>query len=121
MGPKTKELLSLVSEMYELLRSDMDDHWSRSFAKAGQELMNGDLHGIERILGMYGGMGSLNDVILGQQVIDGKHSYTENAPQLNERFMKLKSEIYALANWIKRNAEVQGAEQGAQPDAFGAG
>jgi len=66
MGPKTQELVSVLEELTSLLESDGDSHWSNWMQKAKARLLNSDYSGVEYLLSAYGGMGSLNDLVLGQ-------------------------------------------------------
>ena len=81
MGPKTQELISTLDSLIEMLIGQNEMHWAKWMDDARKEIKNSDLHGIERILSAYGGMGSINDI-----------SHPKN----------LISKVYELANAIKK-------------------
>ena len=105
MGPKTKELISVLSELAALLEGDGDSHWRSWMLEAKERLQHSDYSGIEHLLNAYGGMGSLNDLVLGQSYKDGVFAWKPGYIELNERFEKLRTKAWDLAQGIKRHHE----------------
>jgi carbohydrate-selective porin OprB len=66
-------------------------------------LLGSDYSGIEYLLSAYGGMGSLNELILGQSYVDGVLSWNPGHVELNEKFIELCNNTKQLANAIKRS------------------
>ncbi|MNP82658.1 hypothetical protein D3C76_1813750 [compost metagenome] len=64
-------------------------------------MLGSDFSGIEYLLSAYGGMGSLNDLILGQNYVDGTLSWKPGHVELNEKFIELRDKAEQLANAIK--------------------
>ena len=62
MGPKTRELVDLLEEMAELLTAHGERFWAEKLEKSVQWLRNLDGRGISYFLGLFGGMGSINDL-----------------------------------------------------------
>jgi hypothetical protein len=102
MGPKTEQLIGVLEQLAVLLESDGDDHWSQWIRKARALLVNTDYRGIEYLLSAYGGMGSLNDLVLGQGSVDGVFAWKPGYVELNEAFDLLRGQAATLANAIRR-------------------
>ena len=62
--------------------------------------MRGDDSGIQHVLGAYGGMGSVNDLVLGQGSDNGVFAWKPGAQKLNNRFAALRSRAWELAQEI---------------------
>lgn len=103
MGPKTQELVSVLDKLAALLDGDGGRHWSAWVRKAKAHLLNSDYSGIEYLLSAYGGMGSINDVVLGQSYNNGVFDWKSRRIELNEEFAKLRNKAWELANAIKRS------------------
>ena len=89
MGPKTKELIEVLSSIIELLESGGETHWVAWMRKSKSRLEASDFSGITHLLEAYGGMESFNDLIICQQTIEGilswKYDYIEkNDERLNK-------------------------------------
>ncbi|MEL4204831.1 hypothetical protein C9E85_16375 [Plesiomonas shigelloides] len=103
MGPKTQELIGVLDELASVLESDGNTHWGGWMQKARARLLNSDFSGIEYLLSAYGGMGSLNDVVLGQSYKNGVFEWKPGHVELNEKFTALSSKAWELADAIKRS------------------
>lgn len=103
MGPKTQELIGVLAELAFVLENDGNAHWCGWMRKARTRLLNSDYSGIEYLLSAYGGMGSLNDVVLGQICKDGVFEWKPGHIELNEKFAALSSKAWELADAIKRS------------------
>ncbi|WP_446739925.1 DUF6966 domain-containing protein [Pseudomonas sp. TH31] len=73
--------------------------------KARTLLVNADYRGIEYLLSAYGGMGSLNDLVLGQESVDGVFAWKPGYVELNEAFDLLRGQAATLANAIRRTQD----------------
>jgi hypothetical protein len=107
MGSQTDKLIVLLSEAVLLLESDAETHWRSWMLRARNSLEQSDYSGIEYLLGAYGGMGSFNDLALGQTSIDGTFAWKPGAKALNDRLDVLRTEIWQLATYIKNNHEIR--------------
>lgn len=65
-------LLSILDELIALLRGSGETHWSAWLEKDRILIANGDFYGVEHLLRAFGGMGSFNDVALGETEKDAK-------------------------------------------------
>jgi hypothetical protein len=103
MGPKTAELIDVLEELAILLESDGDNHWSRWMRKAKTLLQASDYSGITYLRSAYGGMGSFNDLILGQSRVDSVFSWKPGYKELNERLDELRNKASQLGAEIQRD------------------
>jgi hypothetical protein len=102
MGPKTNELVEILGQLVAMLESDGNAHWSDWMRRAQSLLERSDASGIDGLLSAYGGMGSFNDLILGQTMENGVFAWKPNAEELNSRFDELRSKAWILADALKR-------------------
>ncbi|MGF6110385.1 hypothetical protein HKK52_01060 [Pseudomonas sp. ADAK2] len=102
MGPKTEQLIGVLEQLAVVLESDGAVHWGQWMRKARAHLLNGDAYGVEYLLSAYGGMSSLNDLVLGQSFVAGVFAWKPGHVELNERFDALRDEAARLAYAIKR-------------------
>ena|SRR5690348_9237122 len=103
MDSTIKELIETLDELAEVLDSDGASRWSSWMRTSAQRLGNGDLSGVEHLLRAYGGMGSINDLILGQTTQNGSFAWKPDYVALNERFEALRSKAWQLAQHIRRS------------------
>ena len=91
MGPITKELVGVLSELILLLEGENEKRWSAWLMRSKSRIEHSDYSGIELTLSAYGGMGSFNDYII-----------TGNLKS-NEKLNALRSKAWKLAEEIKRS------------------
>ena len=103
MGPKTKELIAVLNNLISLLESGDENHWSNWLYKSKSRIEGSDFSGIELLLSAYGGMGSFNDLVICQQINNGKVEFTKDYTEKNEELRKLRSKAWDLAESIKRD------------------
>lgn len=101
MRPKTKELIEVLGELAALLESDGDTHWSSWMLRAQSRLKHSEYSGVEYFLSAFGGMGSFNDIILGQCTQNGAFAWRPGYKKINEQFEKLRTKAWELATKIK--------------------
>lgn len=103
MGPKTKELIDVLEALIFTLECDSETFWCDRIRKACSRLLESDYSGIEYLLDGYGGMGSFNDLVLGQSIKDGVLVWTPSAIELNEKLQVMRNQAWELASAIKRS------------------
>ncbi|CAG4891988.1 DUF6966 domain-containing protein [Paraburkholderia gardini] len=91
-------LAHMLDQAEALLRSYGQVRWAEWLAKDARLIRSLDGYGIEHLLSAYGGMGSLNDVVLQRSNIGTELLIPEGD---NERFDELRGEIYALAHMLR--------------------
>lgn len=102
-APLTEQLIDVLDQLATVLESDGDTHWSQWIRKARAHVMNSDYYGIEYLLSAYGGMGSFNDLILGQSSVNGAFAWKPGHVELNNKFDALRNQAAKLAHKIKRS------------------
>jgi len=83
---------TVLARMAELLRLGARNDWANALEKFRGELANDPSPTAASIITMYGGMGSLNDLVLHR---NGQVLITEN-----DEFDALRSELYQLCHEI---------------------
>lgn len=95
-----EEIQSVLSEMATLLRVGYRQDWADIYEHLGKQIAVAPQAACRKILGSYGGMGSLNDVVLQK---NGKMLQAEN-----ERFDSLRSLLHVLCSeYLASNPLIQ--------------
>lgn len=99
MYDSTHKDLTLIIELLE----NESQHWSAFFKKALVAFENGDyIRCGDIILSGSGGMGSLNDLVLGQSSDEnGNFQWKPNYKKLNDEFQKKLNSRYAFSRDIR--------------------
>ncbi len=95
--PEVEELALTLQQMASLLRSNGNVGWAGKLDRCREIIGNSDFYGVSRLLSLYGGMGSLNDIVLerdGVMLIDK-----------NERFAALKEKAWLIAERLRREVD----------------
>ncbi|HYH83726.1 MAG TPA: hypothetical protein VEX86_28280 [Longimicrobium sp.] len=79
------ELLAALDELAAILAEGGDEHWREWMRASAAEIRAGDAHGLDRLLGAFGGAGSLNDIGWGGARMD-----------------RLRTRIFELATELRR-------------------
>jgi len=102
MHPDIEALASLLDEVSALLRTYNEWRWADWLDTDARRIRGQDFYGIEHLLSAYGGMGSLNDVVLaGAQVAELRRE-DSTLRRDNEEFDALRTRIYSLAKRLER-------------------
>lgn len=97
MYPDIEALVQKLREAEKLLRAHRESRWADWLASDADRIHRLDFYGIEHLLSAFGGMGSLNDLVLQYQ--DGAVLHVPVTE--NERFDVMRREIYLLAQKLK--------------------
>jgi len=100
MAPPVRALCETLERIIELLVADNEAHWSRWMRGALDTLSSGDSAGAHRVLAAYGGMGSFNDLIIGQTVTDDRLTWADGAAGMNDELDALRARAYTLAQQV---------------------
>ena len=90
------DLTEELDELVKLLATAGELRWRKFIADCRSKIASGNYSGVERLLGAYGGMGSLNDVC---------GSSDTNHAALQEALGR----VYDLATTIRRSRALAGA------------
>jgi len=91
-----EDMTKNLGELAELLTTAGETRWRKFVVDCRSKIESGNYHGVERLLGSYGGMGSLNDVCGSS---DLNHSALQDAL----------GRVYDLATSIRRSRDRAGA------------
>lgn len=96
-----------LREMIALLARDGRENWARFFKTALTLLHAGEARACARhIRSRSGGMGSLNDLVLGQgRDADGNFRWKVGYQEMNERYQTLLERLYEFSHSVQRAAE----------------
>jgi hypothetical protein len=104
MGPKTKNLITKLNELIQILALCGAAHWAKWFRKARESLNQSDFCGIQKVLDAYGGMGSFNDLVIEKYSI---HKWgSPEVAEANQKISDLRDKIWDLTMQIKRESEI---------------
>jgi hypothetical protein len=94
LHPEVARLSQTLEAMVALLKQHGNEGWAEQIERCRSNIARSDFHGIERLLRLYGGMGSLNDVVL---------QAGRSAPvEANGRFDALRSSAWEQAQALAR-------------------
>ena len=102
MGPKTEELVNEFDQCASMLRSCSEMHWAKWLEKSATLLRKGQFNGIEHFEGAFGGMGSINDLVL--HPINGHTIKESDVNNYNEKMKKHFSKAHQIIKEIRKNA-----------------
>jgi hypothetical protein len=105
MGPLTSNLIGILGQLADVLEEDVETHWRPVIFEARARLEASDYSGIEHLLATYGGMGSFNDLVLGQSHANGVSAWKSGHKEINERLGALRTAAWKLAQQVKRHHE----------------
>ncbi|SDT70703.1 hypothetical protein [Jiangella sp. DSM 45060] len=88
-------LAELLGEAVTLLERYGETRWASLLSASKRELLAGDAHGLLRLQNAFGGMGSLNDLLIMEA--NGHPVQRDDERNVNERLTALRSEISQLA------------------------
>jgi hypothetical protein len=112
MHREVAELAGLIEQAADLLLAHGETHWANWLRLDAQRIRNLDLRGVEHMLTAYGGMGSINDLILHPH---NGHKLDESEVEVtNDRLGGLLGRIYDLA-WRLRREELSAQRDSGKP------
>ena len=98
---QTESLAEALTRIIEVLDAHDEAHWRSWMNESLMQINDRDFRGVQHLLNAYGGMGSFNDLIIGQRMIDGSIEWAPNAASDNDRLDALRSQAYGLAKSIQ--------------------
>lgn len=95
LHPDIARLVGTLEAMTTLLKLHGDGGWAEQIEQCRSIIARSDYYGVDRLLRLYGGMGSLNDVVL--------QSGGVAPPEENERFDALRTDAWEQAHALARD------------------
>lgn len=100
MHPEVKEFADRLQEVSDLMLSVGERRWGEWFRADSNRVRSLDFFGVEHALSAFGGMGSVNDLIL--HPMNGHNLHESDIENVNEKVRCLLRRIYALGDKLKR-------------------
>lgn len=102
MAPQSpvESLIATLDALIAVLHSDGDQHWSAWLQRSKSLAETDPVAGAKHLLGAYGGMGSFNDVVLGQHYVNGHFAWKPGYGELNQQFDMLRGQAWTQARQI---------------------
>ena len=98
-----KELLAKLDQLVTLLtRCDVSD-WVDWLTRARESLAHSDAQGLDHLRSAFGGMGSLNDLVI--HPMNGHTVDAGSIDRLNDELTRLRSDVYRLAITLRRSLD----------------
>lgn len=94
-------LLTALNDTVQLLRDYGAEHWATSLELDGHRIASGDRGGLEHLVQAFGGMGSLNDLVLCQT--PRRPDDPDDDP--DDTLSALRSSIYADATALRHHLD----------------
>jgi flagellar motor switch protein FliN/FliY len=94
LDPHVQKFAALLADIEEIMSRDVKTRWTDEVRRCRLAAENSDGWCIDRFLGFFGGMGSLNDYYI----------QSENGPDINatDKLNSLFSEAWTLARALKK-------------------
>ena len=99
---RTRDLEAAIDEAVSVLRGHGVAHWPGELEVSLALIRRREAAGLERLLGMYGGMGSLNDVLISP--LNGHRVEAGEADEANRKLQACLSLAWTLARDLLRQA-----------------
>jgi hypothetical protein len=100
---RVQALCQVLRELIATLNKDGETHWRDWMATSLAALEANDQRGVQHLKGAYGGMGSFNDLVIGQRMGEDGLAWTADATSINDQLDALRTRAYVLATDILGN------------------
>ena len=103
------ELRDVLQDILVVLEGDGETHWRDWMTATRDQLQHSHTKGARHLLDAYGGMGSFNDLIIGQRMTDEGLEWAEGAGEANDQLGALRTRAYTLATEILQSGKTSPA------------
>ena len=93
-------LLTDMDRLATLLSAYGETHWAEWIRRDSEKLGRHQLHGLESLLSAFGGMGSLNDVVI--HPVNGHPIGPDSIDRVNDELGALRSAVFSDAAALRR-------------------
>ena len=97
-------LCQVLQALIAVLENDGETHWRDWMVTSLTSLEANDLRGARHLRGAYGGMGSFNDLVIGQRMDGEVFTWTPDAKPANDQLDALRKRAYVLVEEILNGA-----------------
>jgi hypothetical protein len=98
-------LLKVLDDLEQLLLQHGENFWGEWINSVTTRIRNGDGYGPEELLGFYGGMGSLNDLIICPE--NGHRIEKEDEAKVNAQLKDLLEQASSIARELLRQHQAK--------------
>jgi hypothetical protein len=98
-----QQLLEALAGLVALLREYGESAWAEWLDRDRQRIQRGDAYGLEHLLGAFGGMGSLNDLLL--HPANGHPVAPDRIDLVNDQLQALRGRCWRLATGLRRELD----------------
>jgi hypothetical protein len=91
-------LIADLDEAIDLLQAAGETHWLKWLRNSRDQIALGDPHGLDHLLGAFGGMGSFNDLVLRQPNAAGTPDELQRA---DDRLWDLRESIWRKSSELR--------------------
>ena len=102
-------LVTLLKEAADFLSWFEEEHWETQLKEIRQLLLASDFRGVERLLSLFGGTGSLNDLYI--HPTNGHKLAVSEAGRVNAQLERMRTSLFDLAEDIRRKALIESLAQ----------
>ncbi|MFC0349455.1 DUF6966 domain-containing protein [Undibacterium danionis] len=103
MHSEVEKLANLIQEASTLLLTHGEKLWGDWLRIDAQRVRSLDFYGVEHMLSAFGGMGSINDLVLSS--MNGHNIEEKDVANANEKFQNLLGRIYEIAKRLAKEEE----------------
>ena len=100
LSEEYRALLQTLESIVAVLQEDEEQHWVDYMTEVRSIILRGDHRGVKKLLGAYGGMGSFNDLVLGQRMVNDAPVTREDMAALNDRLDALRTRAWTQAKGL---------------------
>jgi len=102
---ETDLLLKVLDDLEQLLLQHGENFWGEWINSVSTRIRNGDGYGLEELLGFYGGMGSLTDLIICPE--NGHRIEKEDEARVNAQLKDLLEQASSIARELQRQLQAK--------------
>lgn len=95
-----ERLLTELDDLEGLLTAHGERRWAESISRCSTEIRRFQRHGLDSLLSFFGGMGSLNDLII--HPVNGHSVSPDEVSSVNRHLEELRSAIYEDGSALRR-------------------
>lgn len=100
MHPEVEKLANLIQEASTLLLTHGEKLWGDRLRVDAQRVRSLDFYGVEHMLSAFGGIGSINDLVLSP--MNGHNIEEKDVASANEKIQNLLGRIYEVAKKLAK-------------------
>ena len=109
LNTEVQTLCQVLRDLIALLDADGEELWRAWMASSLKALEGNDLSGAEDLSKSFGGMGSFNDLVIGQRTKGDGFEWAPGFQEANDQLNKLRTQAFKLTKEILLKMRSSGA------------